>query len=134
MLVATRRHQSEKREAENPSFLMASNNKYDRQLRLWGADAQKRLSEARVCLLGAGPVGTEALKNLVLPGVGHITIVDDKIVDASDVASNFFAAPGDEGRPLAQVRPQRSDFSARFTRPRPTLKQIATPNPTHSFP
>lgn len=47
-------------------------NKYDRQIRLWGQSGQRRLGEAKVALLGASGAGIEALKNLVLPGVGQI--------------------------------------------------------------
>lgn len=36
------------------------------------------------------PVGVETLKNLVLPGIGHITIVDDEIITEADVENNFF--------------------------------------------
>lgn len=45
--------------------------KYDRQLRLWAASGQAALEEANILLLnsGAGTVGVETLKNLVLPGV-----------------------------------------------------------------
>ena len=44
--------------------------KYDRQLRLWAASGQQALEDAHLLLLnsGAGTVGVEALKNLVLPG------------------------------------------------------------------
>jgi NEDD8-activating enzyme E1 regulatory subunit len=44
--------------------------KYDRQLRLWGANGQKALEDAHVLLInsGAGVTGIETLKNLVLPG------------------------------------------------------------------
>lgn len=51
--------------------------KYDRQLRIWGAHGQKKLENARVCLLNAGPTGSETLKNLVLGGIAAFTIVDD---------------------------------------------------------
>ena len=54
--------------------------RYDRQLRLWGANGQKALAESLVLLLGAGPAGTETLKNLVLPGVGRFTVVDGAVV------------------------------------------------------
>jgi molybdopterin/thiamine biosynthesis adenylyltransferase len=47
-------------------------NKYDRQIRLWGVDGQRRLGEARVGLVSCSGAGVETLKNLVLPGVGHI--------------------------------------------------------------
>ena len=37
--------------------------------RLWGEQGQDALENASVCLINAGAVGTEILKNLVLPGV-----------------------------------------------------------------
>lgn len=48
---------------------MATDNKYDRQLRLWGPSGQKALMEADILLVNAGATGTETLKNLVLPGM-----------------------------------------------------------------
>ncbi len=44
--------------------------KYDRQLRLWAASGQQALEDAHILLInsGSGTVGTETLKNLVLPG------------------------------------------------------------------
>ena len=67
---------------------MATNNKYDRQLRLWGANGQKALGETTVVLIRATAAGTETLKNLVLPGVGKIAVVDDAAV-GDGYASNF---------------------------------------------
>jgi amyloid beta precursor protein binding protein 1 len=78
-------------------------NKYDRQVRLWGALGQRRLSEARVCLLGAGAAGTETLKNLVLPGVGHVTVVDAAAVGSADLACNFFVSRAHAGQPRARA-------------------------------
>ena len=43
--------------------------RYDRQERLWGRSGQRRLRTANVVLLNANATGTEALKNLVLPGM-----------------------------------------------------------------
>ena len=44
--------------------------KYDRQLRLWAASGQAALESANILLVnsGAGTVGVETLKNLILPG------------------------------------------------------------------
>lgn len=53
---------------------------YDRQIRLWGAAAQARLGNSRICLLGIGPLGSEIAKNLVLGGIGEIVVVDDEVV------------------------------------------------------
>jgi amyloid beta precursor protein binding protein 1 len=69
---------------------MAATDKYDRQLRLWGAKGQLALAETLVVLVGASAAGTETLKNLVLPGIGSFLVVDEGIVSRQDVASNFF--------------------------------------------
>lgn len=61
--------------------------KYDRQIRLWGVQGQKRLSKSSICLLGCAGAGIEALKNLVLPGCGQIVIVDNTIVKTEHLGS-----------------------------------------------
>jgi amyloid beta precursor protein binding protein 1 len=72
---------------------MATNDKYDRQLRLWGANGQQALGDTKVILVGASAAGTETLKNLVLPGIGSFCVVDDaRVPSKADVASNFFLA------------------------------------------
>mmetsp|Transcript_10827 Transcript_10827/g.31018 ORF Transcript_10827/g.31018 Transcript_10827/m.31018 type:complete len:531 (+) Transcript_10827:1858-3450(+) len=82
---------------------MATNNKYDRQLRLWGAKGQQALGETTVVLLRATAAGTETLKNLVLPGVGHFHVVDDVAkATHAEVASNFFLSDSDS-RSRAEV-------------------------------
>jgi amyloid beta precursor protein binding protein 1 len=82
----------------------AKEKKYDRQLRLWGANGQQALEEAHVLLLnsGAGVVGIETLKNLILPGVGHFTIVDGKKVEEEDLGVNFFLEESSLGKSRAE--------------------------------
>lgn len=77
--------------------------KYDRQLRMWGANGQRALNNSRILLIGAGPTGTETLKNLVLPGVGHFTILDDAVVEPRDLGNNFFVEKEHVGKPRAAV-------------------------------
>ena len=43
---------------------MATSDKYDRQLRLWGASGQRALGETCIVLINATASGTETLKNL----------------------------------------------------------------------
>ncbi|TID25865.1 putative ubiquitin-like activating enzyme protein [Venturia nashicola] len=72
----------------------AKEKKYDRQLRLWAASGQAALEDAHLLLVqsedGAGVIGIETLKNLVLPGVGQYTILDSAIVKEEDLGVNFF--------------------------------------------
>lgn len=63
--------------------------RYDRGIRIWGAHGQEALESARVCLLNAGPTGTEALKNLVLGGIHSFTVVDGAKVTPADLGNNF---------------------------------------------
>ena len=83
--------------------MSSSVDKYDRQIRLWGAHGQRALSQSHICLLNAGPTGTETLKNLVLPGVGKISIVDSAMVTEYDLANNFFVNRENLGQPRAKV-------------------------------
>jgi amyloid beta precursor protein binding protein 1 len=66
--------------------------RYDRQLRLWAASGQAALEEAHILLINNGPgvVGVETLKNLILPGIGHFTILDSTLVSEQDLGVNFF--------------------------------------------
>lgn len=82
---------------------MATNDKYDRQLRLWGSHGQKALAEAHVLLLGTSSAGSETLKNLVLPGIGRFTIVDDSLVESRDFGHDFFVTREDIGKLKSQV-------------------------------
>lgn len=82
---------------------MATQDKYDRQLRMWGADGQHKLNKANVLCLGLTAVGAETLKNLVLPGVGFIRIVSDDNVTQRTLAANFFVDTEDIDRNVAQA-------------------------------
>ncbi|KAF3571740.1 hypothetical protein F2Q69_00063793 [Brassica cretica] len=75
--------------------------KYDRQLRIWGELGQAALEEASICLLNCGPTGSEALKNLVLGGVGSFTVVDGSKVELGDLGNNFMV---DDERSVGQSK------------------------------
>ena len=77
--------------------------RYDRQIRLWGAHGQTRLEASKICVLGAGPMCTEALKNLVLGGIASFTIVDSKNVSEEDLRNNFFLQRSSLGSGRAQA-------------------------------
>jgi amyloid beta precursor protein binding protein 1 len=78
-----------RRHVEEEPTMVEPKTKYDRQLRIWGEVGQAALEEASICLLNCGPTGSEALKNLVLGGVGSITVVDGSKVQFGDLGNNF---------------------------------------------
>ncbi|KAF4971179.1 hypothetical protein FSARC_1901 [Fusarium sarcochroum] len=79
--------------------------KYDRQLRLWAASGQAALESANILLVnsGAGTVGVETLKNLVLPGIGRFTIADPSVVGHEDLGVNFFVDDSWLGKSRAEA-------------------------------
>ncbi|KAL5684226.1 hypothetical protein ACJX0J_010611, partial [Zea mays] len=69
---------------------------------IWGDQGQAALEKASICLLNCGPTGTEALKNLVLGGIGSVTVVDGSKVESSDLGNNFLLDEGCLGQPRAK--------------------------------
>ncbi|KAI4206082.1 MAG: hypothetical protein LQ348_001082 [Seirophora lacunosa] len=84
---------------------------YDRQIRLWGVRAQEkyaaaprtpepagqshvltasRLRSANLLLVGMRALANEIAKNLMLAGIGSLTILDHHLVTEDDLGSQFF--------------------------------------------
>jgi ubiquitin-like 1-activating enzyme E1 A len=74
---------------------------YDRQIRLWGLDAQKRLRASRVLVAGIKGLGCEVAKNLVLAGVKSLKVIDHENLTEEDGQSNFLS-PTDKVRKFRQ--------------------------------
>uniref|UniRef100_A0A7R9YA67 Ubiquitin-like 1-activating enzyme E1A n=1 Tax=Pinguiococcus pyrenoidosus TaxID=172671 RepID=A0A7R9YA67_9STRA len=75
---------------------------YDRQIRLWGVAAQKRMQQARVLFLGVTALSAEVAKNLVLAGIS-VTLQDGNAVRGRDLGANFFLAAEDVGANRAEA-------------------------------
>eukprot|EP00099_Drosophila_melanogaster_P022661 NP_650198.1 activator of SUMO 1 [Drosophila melanogaster] len=67
----------------------AENELYDRQIRLWGLESQKRLRTAKILIAGLCGLGAEITKNIILSGVNSVKLLDDKDVTEEDFCSQF---------------------------------------------
>ncbi|XP_057845047.1 SUMO-activating enzyme subunit 1B-1 [Cryptomeria japonica] len=79
---------------------------YDRQIRVWGVDAQRRLSKSHVLVIGITGVVAELCKNIVLAGVGSLTLMDDSPITSEDLSVGFLIHAGDSkcnGKSIAEV-------------------------------
>lgn len=81
---------------------------YDRQIRLWGLESQKRLHAAEVLLIGIKGLGSEVCKNLILAGIKSLTILDSGIVTEEDSCYQFLAPVDQIGKNRAVASLERA--------------------------
>jgi len=80
---------------------------YDRQIRLWGVKAQENIRSANVLLISVKALGTEIAKNLILNGIGSITVIDHEIVTDDDFGAQYFLREEDLGQNRAKAAEPR---------------------------
>ena len=79
-----------------------------------GIDGQQRLMDAHALIVGAGGLGSPAALYLASAGVGRITLVDDDVVDLTNLQRQIMHATSRIGQPkvisgklaLAQINPE----------------------------
>ncbi|KIH56135.1 ThiF family protein [Ancylostoma duodenale] len=81
---------------------------YDRQIRLWGMEAQNKLRAANVLLCGLSGLGAEISKNLMLCGIRSLTLVDENNVTEEDIDSNFLLENNSIGKNRARASSQKA--------------------------
>lgn len=76
-------------------------NRYSRHLSLpaFGVEGQRRLRAASVLVIGAGGLGAPVLHYLAAAGIGQITIIDDDVVEASNLQRQVLHRDADIDRP-----------------------------------
>lgn len=68
-----------------------------------GLKGQERLKQASVLVVGAGGLGCPALQYLAAAGVGRIGIIDDDVVDETNLQRQVLFTTKDVGRKKAKV-------------------------------
>ena len=83
--------------------------RYERQIILngFGIEAQERLSQAKVLVIGAGGLGCPALQYLVAAGVGCIGIADHDRIDLSNLQRQVLYSTADIGLLKTEVATKR---------------------------
>lgn len=77
--------------------------RYARQILLdgWDIDAQLRLKASRIVMIGAGGLGCPASETLVRAGLGYVHLIDDDVIEASNLQRQTLFLPEDIGKPKA---------------------------------
>ena len=88
---------------------MQSLRRYSRHLLIpeVGLAGQERLAQARVMVVGAGGLGSPVLAYLAAAGVGRIGIVDDDVVDVTNLQRQILYQTADVGGGKAQLAAER---------------------------
>jgi molybdopterin/thiamine biosynthesis adenylyltransferase/rhodanese-related sulfurtransferase len=89
---------------------------YNRQIILpeLGLAGQEKLKAARVLMIGAGGLGCPVLQYLAAAGVGHIGIVDDDVVDISNLHRQILYSIADVGKLKAETAKQKLEWLKPF--------------------
>lgn len=83
------------------------NERYSRQVRFLGAEAQKKIGAARVVLVGCGSLGSAIADQLVRAGVGDLRLCDRDFVEWPNLQSQTLYDEGDVGLPKAVAAARR---------------------------
>ncbi|CAG9127362.1 unnamed protein product [Plutella xylostella] len=81
---------------------------YDRQIRLWGLESQKRLRASKVLIIGLNGLGAETAKNIILSGVKSVVLQDHEKLKEVDLYSQFLTPPDKIGENRAEASLQRA--------------------------
>ncbi len=76
-----------------------------------GGAGQVALAGAHIALIGCGGIGSPALQYLAAAGVGGLTLIDDDVVEESNLQRQTIFTPADIGRGKAEAAAQ---WVARF--------------------
>lgn len=104
--------------------------RYARQILLdgWDIDAQLRLKASRVVMIGAGGLGCPASEMLVRAGLGQVQLIDDDVIEASNLQRQTLFLPEDIGKPKALTAAHMLTKINPLVRARGTVARLSEDN------
>ena len=83
--------------------------RYARQILLdgWDIDAQTNLKNSNVLIIGMGGLGCPLAETLCRAGVGQLVIVDDDVIDESNLQRQSLFTPNDIGKSKALIAKEK---------------------------
>ena len=108
---------------------------YQRHLSLknFGLQKQLKLKESSVLVVGAGGLGCPALQYLSAAGVGKIGIVDDDVIDSSNLQRQILFTHEDIGLPKAQKAAERLSLSNPHIQIKAYVERLTAENARNLF-
>lgn len=93
-----------------------------------GTEGQTRLKQAKVLMIGAGGLGCPVLQYLTAAGVGTIGIVDDDVVDESNLQRQILYWVEDIGRKKATIAAEKLAKQNPFVQFHPYTERLTSEN------
>ena len=81
--------------------------RYDRQLRVWSREEQLKLRNSSVLVVGVGGLGSPVALYLTAMGVGKLILVDDGVLELSNMNRQILYTTKDLGKPKVYVAAER---------------------------
>lgn len=79
------------------------NQTFDRQVRAIGKEGQIRLQKLKVVIVGVGGTGSSVAVQLARMGIGKLTLIDNDVLNDSNLSRVYGSEKGDKGKPKVKV-------------------------------
>ena len=93
-----------------------------------GGVGQRKLKAAKIAMIGAGGIGSAVLPALAGAGIGHLTIIDDDVVELANLHRQPLFRERDAGYPKAEIATQFVQRLNRFVEVRQVRERISAEN------
>ena len=99
----------------------------------FGVEAQQKLKAASVLVVGAGGLGCPALQYLASAGVGRIGVIDDDVIEISNLQRQFLYFSADVGKSKSECAAKRLSKHNPNIQAEPHTKRLSQHNITEIF-